>query len=68
MPRLADKLCLVTGAARGIGLAIAQAFHAQGAQVIITDIDAEEGQAAADGLPLHHSGRQRRSRMGRAGA
>jgi NAD(P)-dependent dehydrogenase (short-subunit alcohol dehydrogenase family) len=50
MPRLADKLCLVTGAARGIGLAIAQAFHAQGAQVIITDIDAEEGQAAADAL------------------
>lgn len=50
MARLADKLCLVTGAARGIGLAIAQAFHAEGAQVILTDIDAAEGQAAADAL------------------
>lgn len=50
MARLADKLCLVTGAARGIGFAIARAFHAEGAQVILTDIDAAEGQAAADAL------------------
>jgi len=47
MPRLADKICVITGAARGIGLAIAQAFHAEGAQVIITDIDTDEGEKAA---------------------
>jgi 3(or 17)beta-hydroxysteroid dehydrogenase len=50
MPRLANKSCLITGAARGIGLAIAKAFHAQGAQVIITDIDQAEGEQAAAAL------------------
>jgi 3(or 17)beta-hydroxysteroid dehydrogenase len=43
MPRLQDKICLITGAARGIGLGIAQSFHAEGAQVILTDVDAQEG-------------------------
>jgi len=50
MARLTNKICVITGAARGIGLAIAQAFHAEGAQVILTDIDAVEGEAAADAL------------------
>ncbi|RVU05066.1 SDR family oxidoreductase [Novosphingobium umbonatum] len=50
MPRLTDKLCLITGAARGIGLAIAKAFQAEGAQVILTDIDQAEGEAAAAAL------------------
>jgi len=47
MPRLTDKICVVTGAARGIGRAIATAFHAEGATVILTDIDVETGQVAA---------------------
>lgn len=47
MPRLSGKTALVTGAARGIGAAIARAFADEGAQVIVTDIDAGGGQATA---------------------
>jgi 3(or 17)beta-hydroxysteroid dehydrogenase len=47
MPRLKDKICVVTGAARGIGRAIAARFHDEGARVIVTDIDDEEGTATA---------------------
>ncbi|CAM3405533.1 SDR family oxidoreductase [Paracoccus nototheniae] len=50
MTRLAGKTALVTGAARGIGAAIAQAFVTEGAEVILTDIDAKAGQATADAL------------------
>lgn len=46
-PRLAGKLCVVTGAARGIGRAIVNAFHAEGAEVILTDKDERTGRAAA---------------------
>lgn len=42
--RLRDKITLVTGAARGIGEAIARAFVAEDAFVYVTDID-EEGAA-----------------------
>lgn len=45
--RLAGKIALVTGAARGIGLAIARAFLAEGATVWLTDRD-EASLAAAD--------------------
>ena len=38
MPRLEGKVALVTGAARGIGEAIARAFIAEDATVILTDI------------------------------
>jgi len=48
MPRLEGKTCLVTGAARGIGAAIARAFAAEGAATILTDIDDTAGQALAD--------------------
>jgi len=43
MNRLQDKTCLVTGAASGIGLAIAEAFLREGARVLLTDIDAASG-------------------------
>ena len=48
MPRLKKKTALITGGARGIGAAIANAFRDEGADVILTDIDADNGQAMAD--------------------
>jgi len=45
--RLRGKLCLVTGGARGIGFAIAEAFQREGASVILTDKNKEAGHAAA---------------------
>lgn len=50
MHRLDSKIALVTGAARGIGEAIAALFVAEGATVLVTDIDVERGQAAAGRL------------------
>ncbi|WP_285401727.1 SDR family oxidoreductase [Luteibacter sp. ME-Dv--P-043b] len=47
MHRLNNKTCVVTGAARGIGRAIAARFHDEGAIVILTDIDNATGAAAA---------------------
>ena len=48
MPRLSNKIALVTGAARGIGAAVAKAFRDEGAEVIVTDIEDERGQETAD--------------------
>lgn len=53
MPRLMEKVCVVTGAARGIGRAIAEAFHAEGASVIVTDKDEGAGKAVAASLECH---------------
>jgi NAD(P)-dependent dehydrogenase (short-subunit alcohol dehydrogenase family) len=47
MKRLAGKVCVVTGAARGIGRAISAAFVAEGAAVVASDIDAAGGAAMA---------------------
>lgn len=47
MPRLQGAFCVVTGAARGIGRAICAAFIAEGARVLLTDIDTHGGAASA---------------------
>lgn len=50
MTRLAGKAAIVTGAAQGIGLGIAQALAAAGASVTMADIADEEGGRATAGL------------------
>lgn len=47
MSGVTDKVILVTGAASGLGLADAQVLIEQGAQVIMTDIDADRGSELA---------------------
>jgi len=39
---LKDKVCIVTGAASGIGLAVAEAFSKEGAKVVMADINEEK--------------------------
>ena len=36
MQKLNEKLCVVTGGARGIGKAVCVAFKAEGARVVLT--------------------------------
>jgi len=50
MSRLKDKVAIVTGAARGIGLAIARRFIDEGAKVVLADIDERDGALAAKHL------------------
>jgi len=50
MPMLDGKVAIVTGGARGIGLAVAQRFVAEGAAVVIADVEQEVGRAAARSL------------------
>jgi NAD(P)-dependent dehydrogenase (short-subunit alcohol dehydrogenase family) len=45
--RLKNKIAIVTGAAGGIGLACAKAFVAEGAKVMLSDVDAVRGQREA---------------------
>jgi 3-oxoacyl-[acyl-carrier protein] reductase len=47
---LNGKVAVVTGAGQGIGLGIAEALFAQGASVMLADIDGELVRAAAAGL------------------
>ncbi|MBB2202185.1 SDR family oxidoreductase [Gluconacetobacter tumulisoli] len=47
MQRLNGKTCVVTGAARGIGRAIAARFHHEGGIVFVTDLDETAGAATA---------------------
>ncbi|TNE49797.1 MAG: SDR family oxidoreductase [Sphingomonadales bacterium] len=48
MAKLNNKICVVTGGARGIGKAVCEAFADEGARVVLTDIDEAEGAASAE--------------------
>ncbi len=48
MERFADRTVMVTGAAGGLGLAIARAFAAEGASVVLVDRDADRLDGALD--------------------
>ena len=48
--RLAGKACFVTGGASGLGEAMVRRFVAEGAEVVIADIDRDGGEALAADL------------------
>src|SRR5258705_11665677 len=48
MPLLADKVVVITGAARGLGRAYALDAAREGAAVVVNDIDPEVGSVAAE--------------------
>ncbi|TGD85948.1 3-oxoacyl-ACP reductase FabG [Mycolicibacterium sp. CH28] len=50
MSLLAGRTAVITGAAQGLGLAIAEQFIAEGARVVLGDLNLEAAQAAADTL------------------
>jgi 2-hydroxycyclohexanecarboxyl-CoA dehydrogenase len=50
MGKLDQKIAIVTGAGQGIGAAIAAKLAAEGATVVVTDINEETAKATADGL------------------
>jgi 2,3-dihydroxy-2,3-dihydro-p-cumate dehydrogenase len=60
---LDGKVAVITGAAQGIGFSVAQRFLAEGAKILIADLDEQKIAAAAgrlkssgEGSPLVHSG------------
>ncbi|HPX35736.1 MAG TPA: 3-oxoacyl-ACP reductase FabG [Mycobacterium sp.] len=50
MALLAGRTAVITGGAQGLGLAIAERFLAEGARVVLGDLNLEATQAAAKGL------------------
>ena len=59
--RMAGKRAIITGGANGLGAAIAQLFAAEGARVVIADLDRAEHAAASVIADIERSGGARRS-------
>ncbi|WP_127107243.1 3-hydroxybutyrate dehydrogenase [Pararhodobacter zhoushanensis] len=53
---LKDKVCIITGAASGIGLGIAKRYVADGAKVVIADLKLDAAQKTADALTAQGPG------------
>ena len=53
MDRVKDKVIVITGAASGLGLADSRVLAREGAQVVMTDIDPDAGQAHANEVGAH---------------
>jgi len=56
MGRLQDKVCIITGAAQGIGLATAIKFAAEGARVVVCDVRQAGIDAAVQSCQQHAAG------------
>ncbi len=54
MRRVDGKVAIVTGAARGLGRADAEALAREGATVVLTDLDADAGAATATEIARRH--------------
>lgn len=50
---LADRVAVVTGGAGGIGSALARRLLAEGARVVVADLDADRVEGVIAGLPFH---------------
>ena len=50
MDRLKGKVALITGAGTGMGSVAAQIFAAEGARIMVVDINAEMGNATVDAI------------------
>ncbi len=50
MPRLQDRVIIVTGGGNGIGARFCHAFAAEGAHVVVADVDASAARTVAEQL------------------
>ena len=50
MNRLLDKVAIITGAGEGIGLGVARRFAAEGANIVIAELNESTGKSAAHGI------------------
>ena len=50
MGQLQGRVALITGAGRGQGLAAARRFAAEGARIVVNDLDAESVKTAVDSI------------------